>query len=144
MSLPLLVVIVVAGIAAIVAAVHFSGGSKPARLAGEAEAIAAFTRDYPDHVPRGAILTASGDAALMPLGEGAFGLVAMFGSHSLTRLVGTGDLATPPVLTETRLILRLRDVTLPRLDLEFADAETADAASRAVASVTGATRIEAS
>ena len=144
MSLPLLVVIVVAGIAAIVAAVHFTGGSAPVRLAGEAEAIAAFTRDYPDHVPREAILTASGDAALILLGEGALGLVSMFGSNSLTRLVGAGDLATAPVLSETRLSLRLRDVTLPHLDLEFADAATADAAGRAVAAVAGAPRIGAS
>ena len=48
MSLPVLVALVVVGIALSVLAVHFTGGSKIATLAGADQALSRFADDFPD------------------------------------------------------------------------------------------------
>ena len=63
MSLPVLVVLVVFGIALSVAAVHFTGGTTTATLAGADQALARFAEDFPDEKPGAVRLTADSHAA---------------------------------------------------------------------------------
>lgn len=48
MSLPVLVALVVFGIALSVAAVHFTGGTRTATLADADQALSRFAQDFPD------------------------------------------------------------------------------------------------
>ena len=67
MSLPLLVVIVVFGIALSVLAVHFTGGSKTATLASADQALERFAEDFPDDLATAVRLTADGRTAFLDL-----------------------------------------------------------------------------
>ncbi|RUX68801.1 hypothetical protein EOA25_41375, partial [Mesorhizobium sp. M2A.F.Ca.ET.040.01.1.1] len=68
MSLPVLVVLVAFGIALSVAAVHFTGGTTTATLAGAAQALARLADDFPDERPGAVRLTADNHAAFLDLG----------------------------------------------------------------------------
>lgn len=129
MSLAVLVVIVAVGIAAVVAAVHLTGGSAPARLAGEDAAVERFGRDFPDAAVRSVLLTRDADAAFLALADGRVGLVRVFGGKFLTRIVGAGDLDGTPHANGARLALRLRDFTSPGGVFTFAQAGQAGAAA---------------
>lgn len=113
MSLGLLVAMVVVGVSGVVLLVHLTGGSAPARLAGEAAARERFAFDFPDLGVRSVHLTRAGDAAFLALEDGRVGIVQAIGGKFLTRLVAAGDLAGPPRSTDSTLALRLKDFTWP-------------------------------
>lgn len=128
MSLPLLVIIVAFGIAAVVIAVHLTGGSQVASLNDESAARVRFALDYPDVPVQHVWLTSDRKAAILELADGRAGLVHATGGKFLTRLVGPPDLAGAPRASGGRLMLRLRDFTWPGGIFEFADAADAQGA----------------
>ncbi|WP_256750570.1 hypothetical protein [Mesorhizobium sp. Mes31] len=85
MSLPVLVAIVVLGIALSVAAVHFTGGSKTAALAGPDQALTRFAEDFPDDIATRVRLTADARTAFLDIGQGRIGIVHGIGDCFLTR-----------------------------------------------------------
>ncbi|RWD70925.1 hypothetical protein [Mesorhizobium sp.] len=110
MSLPVLVVLVAFGIALSVAAVHFTGGTTTATLAGADQALARFAEDFPDERPGAVRLTADNHAAFLDLGPQRCGVVQSIGDCFLTRIVTPND-----ILGLTRdgdvVSLRLKDFT---------------------------------
>lgn len=131
MSLPILVAIVVIGISLSVAAVHFTGGTRTARLASEAEARAAFARDYPDIVAGAVRLAGDGTGALLVLGDGRIGVLSAIGDRFLTRIVAPGSAA---LTANGRVVaLRVADISWPGRMFELTDAAAASAIAAAFA-----------
>lgn len=91
MSLPVLVALVVGGIGFIVVALHFSGGTRDARLADPAAAIARFAEDFAEETVNGVILAREGRAAFLALSGGRTGIVQAVGDRFLTRIHGPGE-----------------------------------------------------
>ena len=120
MSLPVLVVLVVFGIALSVASVHFTGGTTTATLGGADHALARFAEDFPDERPGAVRLTADSHAAFLDLGPQRCGIVQSIGDCFLTRIVTPHD-----ILALTRegnaVSLRLDDFTWKGGSFVFAD-----------------------
>lgn len=128
MSLPVLVVLVAFGIALSVAAVHFTGGTTTATLAGADQALARFAEDFPDERPGAVRLTADNHTAFLDLGARRCGIVQSIGDCFLTRIVTPQDLLAL-VREGNAVSLRLKDFAWK--GGRFAFAKEADA--RAVA-----------
>lgn len=126
MSLPVLVILVVVGIAAIVLAVHLTGGTRDAVLEDEAAARARFAVDHPRERPRQTRLTATGDAAFLELDRGRTGIVRSFGGHFLTRIVGASDVARLERAAAQSLVVVARDFTWRGGRFDFATPADAD------------------
>lgn len=127
MSLTLLVFIVVVGIAAVVVAVHMTGGSVRARLDGEEAARLRFADDFPEVAPASVWLTSDGSAAIIGLQDGRVGIVHALGGKFLTRLVTADDLIGKPRANGNAVTVRLRDLTWRGGTLVFDDVEQARA-----------------
>ena len=84
MNLPILVLIVVVGIALVVAAVHFSGGSALARIDDERQAIARFNADFPEDEIEQVWRAENGMTAVLSFRSGA-GIVRAVGDKLITR-----------------------------------------------------------
>ena len=125
MSLPVLVVLVVVGIAAIVLAVHLTGGTRNATLADDAAALARFALDYPREHPIAVCLSKAGDTAFLELDDERTGIVQSFGGRFLTRIVTTADVKRIDRPSPTALDLVSRDFTWRGGRFEFASAEDA-------------------
>ena len=120
MSLPVLVVLVVLGIALSVAAVHFTGGTTTATLAGADQALARFAEDFPDERPRAVRLTADNHAAFLELGPRRCCIVQSIGDCFLTRIVTPHDILA--LAKEANVVsLRLDDFTWKGGRFVFAD-----------------------
>jgi hypothetical protein len=126
MSLPVLVVLVVVGIAAIVLAVHLTGGTRNAILVDEAAARTRFALDHPREQPLRACLTAMGDAAFLELDGGRTGIVQSFGGHFLTRIVSASDVARLERVSSKALVVVARDFTWRGGRFDFASAADAE------------------
>lgn len=127
MSLPILLIAVVIGISIIVAAIHFSGGSKAVTIASTEQAVARFQDDYPEQ-PIGAVwLTVAADAAFLELSNGGTGVVQAFGDRFVTRSLAPRDIAACSRVAATGVSLRITDFTFPGGEFVFSDAATADA-----------------
>ncbi|MBZ9710503.1 hypothetical protein LB543_27780 [Mesorhizobium sp. ESP7-2] len=111
MSLPVLVAIVVLGIALSVAAVHFTGGSKMATLTGADQAIGRFAEDFPDEIAIAVRLTADSRSAFLDLGHGRTGIVHGIGDCFLTRIVTPGDVIVSNADETNTIQVRLTDFT---------------------------------
>ncbi|WP_246675377.1 hypothetical protein [Mesorhizobium sp. B2-3-4] len=118
----MLVAIVVLGIALSVAAVHFTGGSRKARLADAQQARERFAQDYPDEDATAVRLTSDGQAAFLELGRGRLGIVQAIGDCFLTRVVTSGDVAALTLETATAITLRIGDFTWKGGRFTFTDA----------------------
>lgn len=127
MGLTLLVILVVGGIAAIVLAVHLTGGSRTARLADAAQARARFAEDFPDHAVRAVRLAGDGETAFLALGDGRTGIVQAFGDRFLTRVLAARDIAGLEKPDAVTVSVRLRDFTWTGGRFRFADPADADA-----------------
>ncbi|HHZ10126.1 MAG TPA: hypothetical protein GX405_15250 [Rhizobiales bacterium] len=132
MSLPLLVAIVVIGISLTVAAVHFTGGSKVARLAGVEEARRVFALDFPDETPSSVLITSDGRSAFLSLSGGRTGIVQSFGDGYFTRIATPGDVAALALGQPATVSVRFRDFTWTGGQFAFADAAAASAVARAL------------
>ncbi|TGQ41979.1 MULTISPECIES: hypothetical protein [unclassified Mesorhizobium] len=121
MSLPVLVAIVVFGVALSVLAVHLTGGTKTATLAGADQARNRFAEDFPDEMATGVRLTADARTAFLDLGRGRSGIVHSVGDCFLTRIVTPRDVAALSVDGAGAISLRLADFTWKGGRFTFAD-----------------------
>lgn len=95
MSLAILVPLVVLGVALIVAAVHFSGLSRPSRVPDSVDELAAlFALDYPLERVSGASVDKARQIAFLMLESGRTGVIQAFGDRYVTRLLTPADLAS--------------------------------------------------
>ncbi|TPL06454.1 hypothetical protein FJ938_13340 [Mesorhizobium sp. B2-4-14] len=125
MSLPVLTAIVILGIALSVAAVHFTGGSKTATLAGADQALSRFAEDFPDEAATTVRLTADAKTAFLDLGRGRIGIVHGIGDHFLTRVVTPLDVKMSGADEANTILLRLADFTWKGGRFRFAGAADA-------------------
>lgn len=130
MSLPILAAMVAIGVTAILMAVHLTGGSVKARLAGPDQAQNRFAEDFPDE--KVAAVHISGDAgtAFLELELGRTGIVQAFGDKFLTRIVSPNDITRIETTRPATITLRLRDFTWGGGEFRFADDATAGAVLR--------------
>lgn len=124
-SLPVLVVMVVVGISMAVAAVHFTGGSRAARLIDARQALDRFAEDFPDLRPETVQLTENGDTAFIELADGHMGIVRAIGDRFLTRVVTPDEIELAKLDGGNVLTLHLKDFTWRGGRFAFADAVTA-------------------
>ena len=122
MSLPVLVAIVVLGIALSVAAVHFTGGSKTAALAGPDQALTRFAEDFPDDIATRVRLTADARTAFLDIGQGRIGIVHGIGDCFLTRIVTPRDVTALVAEGAGVVSFRLADFTWKGGRFSFGDA----------------------
>jgi hypothetical protein len=141
MSLPVLVVMVVVGIAAIVAAVHLSGGSRVA-LIDEAGARARFSADFPDEAASEVWLTADRRTAFLRLGGNRLGLVHAIGQRQLTRMPAAGDIVDLARPAPDAVALTLADFTFPGGVFRFVAEDGADAVFATLAGLKARTATE--
>ena len=94
MPLPLLVLLVVAGVGAVVLSVHLSGGSTVVRIGDEGMAARRFAADYPDEKAERIIVLPGGSDAVLLLSGGGAGLVHAMGHKFLTRVVRSQDISS--------------------------------------------------
>ncbi|MGX7873163.1 hypothetical protein ACVDG5_010540 [Mesorhizobium sp. ORM6] len=134
MSLPVLVVLVVFGIALSVAAVHLTGGSKTATLAVPDQALSRFAEDFPDEVVGAIHLTADAKAAFLDLGRGRIGIVHSIGDCFLTRIVTLGDIKVSTTGEANTILIRLADFTWKGGRFRFPSAADAQALLNALRS----------
>lgn len=127
MSLPILVIMVVFGITAIVAAVHFTGGSTRRTFAGTGDAAEAFRADFPDAAIRAVWLTRDRADAFLELADGRLGLVHAVGARALTRIPAQRDIVSVDLGHNAVLTMRLRDFTWPGGKFAFDTVEDARA-----------------
>jgi len=127
MSLPVLVAIVVLGIALSVAAVHFTGGSRTATLANPDQALHRFTEDFPDEVATTVRLTADDRTAFLDIGQGRIGIVHCIGDCFLTRIVTAADVVVSNSDEANTIRMRLTDFTWKGGRFRFANAGDAQA-----------------
>jgi hypothetical protein len=120
MPLPILIALVVLGIAGIAALIHFMGFSRVRPLRDKADARAAWLREFPDHQPIRVTLCQSGKGALIDTANGP-GLVWAMGDDRTARLL-TGVEVTS---RSTGLTLRLSDYAAPRITLPLTPEESA-------------------
>lgn len=133
MSLPVLVALVVVGIALSVLAVHFTGGSKIATLAGVDQALSRFADDFPDEKVATVRLTADARTAFLDLGPARIGIVHSVGDCFLTRIVTPHDVLALDVDEAGAIALKLADFTWKGGRFAFADKADAKAVAAALA-----------
>ena len=132
MSLPVLVVLVVFGIALSVAAVHLTGGTMTAELAGADHALQRFAEDFPDEKPAAVRLTADRRAAFLELGSARTGIVSSIGDCFLTRIVTARDMLALTVDDPLTISIRPDDFTWKGGRFAFADEADAKAVAAAL------------
>jgi type II secretory pathway pseudopilin PulG len=124
MSLPVLVAIVVVGIALCVVAVHFTGGSRQAALEAAEDAARRFGEDFPDEAIRAIRLTSDKRTAFLELDGKRTGIVQAVGDRFLTRIFTPQDISA--VTAEPGVVsIRFRDFTWAGGRFAFADADDA-------------------
>lgn len=114
MSLTVLIALVVAGIAGVALLIHTTGLSQPRRFTTEAEARAAWTREFPLTDVTGVTLCRSGRAALIATPSDP-GVVWPMGADSTARGL-TNARVTP---REGGLTLHLPDYAAPTVRLHL-------------------------
>jgi hypothetical protein len=138
MPLEILAIMVVAGLSLVICAVHFSGMSRPARIASEESARARFLIDYPDEEIGEIAISDDGKAAFIALAGGRTGLVHAIGARYITRILQPQSLREVRCDESGGLALRLRDFTLPAEHAHFTSASEAAKVSRWLSGATNA------
>jgi len=126
-SLPILVAIVVVGIALTVAAVHFTGGSKVSAIADASHVRQLFFADFPDAQPGRVEITVDRHSAFLELPGGQVGIVQSFGDGFFTRIVSAGDIAQIRLREPATVSIRFRDFSWTGGHFTFAAAGIAKA-----------------
>jgi hypothetical protein len=125
MGLPLLVAIVVVGIAATVIAVHLTGGSRRAAVRGEDHARDIFKAEHPDLLTGTVAVTKDGQSAFLALPGDAIGVVHVLGDGYLTRIFSRKDVGRAAFAEPATVTIRFRDFTWTGGNFTFADATAA-------------------
>ena len=112
-------------IAAIVGLVHWLGrGTQKAQLASHEAAEALFRTEFP--AARIAETALTGNGALLALeGGNAIGLITALGVHWLVRMVEPQNFGSARVAGGSKIALRLKDFTAPRVTLDLGTAQQA-------------------
>jgi hypothetical protein len=134
MTFPVLVALVVVGITLVVVAVHLTGGSKVATIAGDDHARRLLREDFPDEVPDKVAITTDRMSAFLGLPGGRTGIVQSFGDGYFTRIAAPKDVAAVTLRPPRTVSIRFRDFTWTGGHFTFAD----ESAARAVAAALGA------
>jgi len=113
MPLPLLLVLVVVGIAAITLLVRWLSPTPPLTFDNKETAAAAWLREFPDRAPKGVLLSEDGKSALVVLTRGS-GLVWAMGADSTAR--GLAGATVEP--SRHGLVIRLRDFASPAVRVQ--------------------------
>ncbi|WP_352628027.1 hypothetical protein [Mesorhizobium sp. M0496] len=127
-----MVAIVALGIALSVAAVHLTGGSKTATLAGADQAMSRFAEDFPDEKVTLVRLTADARTAFLDIGLGRIGIVHSVGDCFLTRIVTPEDVAVLNFGDVNTVSFRLADFTWKGGCFRFASAADAQGLLKAL------------
>ncbi len=135
MSLPLLVALVVVGITLVVVAVHLTGGSKVATIAGDDHARQLLRQDFPDELPGKVAITRDRMSAFLDLPGGRMGIVQSFGDGYFTRIALPKDVAAVTLRSPGTVSIRFRDFTWTGGHFIFAD----ESAARSIAATLGGT-----
>ncbi|OCW58855.1 hypothetical protein [Hoeflea olei] len=125
MSIGVLVVLVTFGVLVVVAAVHYSGGSKQVDTRDPGEAIMEFARAYPDEAIRSVTMTMDGKACFLRLADGKVGFLQAMGHHFIARLIMPGSVAVKPLEDEPGLEVTFHDSTLKGGNYVFLNREEA-------------------
>lgn len=136
MSLAVLVIMVAVGIASVVAAVHWTGGTVTMKIDGSENALTLFAVDYPAERPVEVWLTEDGEAAFIDLGTNGMGIVAAMGDRFLTRVAGPGDIREISRPDGLSVQFDFADFTWRGGRFVFADTAEADAVASRLASRT--------
>lgn len=124
MSLPVLAMVVVVGLALIIGVVYLTGGSSSASLLTEQKARDWFNADLPNEVVVEVLLSDNEQSALLTLADpGKVGLIKTMGNMSVTRLVD-GNSLKQITIVDDRLLLKLRDFTLRNVELKISDEQS--------------------
>ncbi|MEE9315099.1 MAG: hypothetical protein V3V02_10665 [Rhizobiaceae bacterium] len=123
MPLHILAILVVFGLAVIIGAVHFAGGSKLVPPLTSAIAIERFSIDFPNYQVSDSITAEDGKSVLLLSDKTkSAGLVVQMGNRALTRLI-TAKRLSEVSLDEEGLNITLRDFTLPNVTLKTRQAD---------------------
>lgn len=125
MSLGALVFVVVIGIGLVVAAVHYSGGSRQAAERDTGGAILEFGRAFPTEAIRSVILTADGNAAFLRLADDRTGFLQSMGKHYVARIIDPGQITASPLPSGLGMKILFRESTLKGGDYRFRTAQEA-------------------
>jgi hypothetical protein len=115
--------VVVCGIAAIVLAVHLTGGTTVAHFATDADARDRFLIDFPEAGVEAVHMSANRRDAVLELADGHLGVVHAMGSNYLTRYVHAREMLAGADGAKLKVVTR--DLTWPRAEVTFEDTETA-------------------
>lgn len=118
MPLSLLLPMVILGIAGIALLLHLLGLSRPALLASEAAARAAWLREFPEDTPTRVVLSHDNHAALIDTAQGR-GIVWPMGADTVARYLTGAEI----IRTSTGLNIDLPDYTAPRIRLRLDESE---------------------
>ena len=132
MSLMVLVLIVVVGIAATVAAVHFTGGSKRAVITQAQQARDVFAADFPNERATSVIVTADGQSAFLILPNGRVGGGAEHGRWFFHPDRRRRDVAAIRLREPAMVSIRFRDFTWTGGNFAFSDHQSAQIIARAL------------
>tara|TARA_R110002020_G_scaffold23525_3_gene78214 strand:- start:517 stop:975 length:459 start_codon:yes stop_codon:yes gene_type:complete len=125
MSLGALVVVVAFGVLMVIAAVHFTGGSRQQETRDPGEAIMEFARAYPDEAIRSVTMTSDGKACFLRLADGKVGFLQSMGRHYVARLILPGSVAVVPLEGQPGLKITFHDSTLKGGEYLFQSSEDA-------------------
>ena len=121
MPLEILGLMVVVGLALVIGAVHYSGGSKSVEPMTEADAINRFLVDFPGIEISHVVLSDNGAIAILSTKESRkVGLVEQMGSHCLTRLLDQKNVEDISI-DNSGIRIHLRDATLPAIEFNASD-----------------------
>lgn len=126
MSLPVLAALVVIGVGMIVAAIHFTGGSRGASLDTPEAARERFAIDFPNLAIGRIHVTLDRRSAFLELADGRIGLVHAVGAKFLTRLYSAVDVASLRRSVPSAMLIRFSDFTFPGGRFEFGSPADAD------------------
>ena len=117
MPLHILAILVVFGLAIIIGAVHFAGGSQAVSPLEAESAAKRFSLDYPDFKISETSVSKDGKTVLLfSNATPRIGLVVQMGNRSLTRLISRKTLKRVE-LKNDGLEISIRDFTLPKVQV---------------------------
>jgi hypothetical protein len=130
MGLAILGIMVVVGVAAIVAAVHYTAPGEAAGLPDDAVLRDILLEDYPDVAPGQVIRSVDGHTAFVELGEGGMGIVRRMGGRHITRVLPAGSAAVR--MEGDELVLRFGDLGWDGGRFAFESPDAAAAVARLI------------
>jgi hypothetical protein len=131
MPLEILGPLVLVGIISAVVLARFVANTPPRLINTASQAQAILLNEFPSVVFGSKfMITKNGCEALIEIKEPAnhLGLVHVMGSKHVARLLGAGDIRSITNNDPNDLVLNLKDLTLPKINLQFETDEQKDAA----------------